>query len=86
MHCTIGDVRDKVYRKKLKAMPWGQQFRLFRCEVIAAMLPVGDDDLGDSERDSSGRTGFMTRVSAERVVDPGWETRNTSAGLARTRR
>ncbi len=22
MHCTIGDVRDKVHRKELKAMRW----------------------------------------------------------------
>lgn len=33
MHCTIGDVRDKVHRKELKAMRWGQQFRFFRDEV-----------------------------------------------------
>ncbi len=52
MHCTIGDVRDKVHHKQLKAMRWGQQFRFFRDEVIAAMLPVGDDD-GESERDQS---------------------------------
>jgi len=43
MHCTIGDVRDKVHRGELKAMRWGQQFRFFRDEVIASMLPVGED-------------------------------------------
>ncbi|MGA7271932.1 MAG: helix-turn-helix domain-containing protein [Acidimicrobiia bacterium] len=42
MHCTIGDVRDKVHRKELDAMRWGQQFRFFRDEVIAAMRPVSD--------------------------------------------
>ena len=47
MHCTIGDVRDKVHRKELKAMRWGQQFRFFREEVISALLPV--DEGGDSE-------------------------------------
>ncbi|HZD23351.1 MAG TPA: helix-turn-helix domain-containing protein [Acidimicrobiia bacterium] len=53
MHCTIGDVRDKVHRKELKAMRWGQQFRFFRDEVIAAMLPVSDDEEDDAERDES---------------------------------
>jgi excisionase family DNA binding protein len=52
MHCTIGDVRDKVHRKELKAMRWGQQFRFFRDEVIAAMLPVGDQE-DDTELDAS---------------------------------
>jgi excisionase family DNA binding protein len=47
MHCTIGDVRDKVHRKELKAMRWGQQFRFFRDEVIAAMRPV--EDLEDED-------------------------------------
>jgi excisionase family DNA binding protein len=51
MHCTIGDVRDKVHRKELKAMRWGQQFRFFREEVIDAMLPVGDDRQDDTQRD-----------------------------------
>ncbi len=32
MHCTIGDVRDKVHRGEL-------QFRFFRDEVIAALRP-----------------------------------------------
>jgi excisionase family DNA binding protein len=49
MHCTIGDVRDKVHNKQLKAMRWGQQFRFFREEVFDAMLRVGDED--DTESD-----------------------------------
>ena len=40
MHSTIGDVRDKVHRGELRAVRWGQQFRFFRDEVIAAMVPV----------------------------------------------
>ncbi len=44
MHCTIGDVRDKVHRKELPAMRWGQQFRFFRDEVIATMIPVDPDE------------------------------------------
>jgi len=51
MHCTIGDVRDKVHNKQLKAMRWGQQFRFFREEVFDAMLRVGDE--GDTESDQS---------------------------------
>jgi excisionase family DNA binding protein len=51
MHCTIGDVRDKVHNRQLKAMRWGQQFRFFREEVFDAMLRVGDED--DTERDQS---------------------------------
>jgi len=43
MHCTIGDVRDKVHRKELNAMRWGQQFRFFRDEVIAVMRPVNNE-------------------------------------------
>jgi hypothetical protein len=46
MHCTIGDVRDKVHRKELRAMRWGQQFRFFREEVIAALMPA--DEEGES--------------------------------------
>ncbi|HWB90084.1 MAG TPA: helix-turn-helix domain-containing protein [Acidimicrobiia bacterium] len=53
MHCTIGDVRDKVHNKQLKAMRWGQQFRFFREEVLAAMLPVDEGEGGDSGRDAS---------------------------------
>lgn len=44
MHCTIGDVRDKVHAKKLPAMRWGQQFRFFRDEVIAAMQRVDETE------------------------------------------
>jgi excisionase family DNA binding protein len=51
MHCTIGDVRDKVHHRQLKAMRWGQQFRFFREEVFDAMLRVGEED--DTERDQS---------------------------------
>ncbi|MCH7670118.1 MAG: helix-turn-helix domain-containing protein [Acidobacteria bacterium] len=44
MHCTIGDVRDKVHRKELPAMRWGQQFRFFRDEVIATLVPVDSEE------------------------------------------
>jgi excisionase family DNA binding protein len=40
MHCTIGDVRDKVHRNELPAMRWGQQFRFFRDEVLATLQRV----------------------------------------------
>ena len=61
MHCTIGDVRDKVHRGELRALRWGQQFRFFRDEVITAMVPVEpggptfEDDTapGDMERDET---------------------------------
>ena len=56
MHCTIGDVRDKVHSKKLPAMRWGQQFRFFRDEVLEAMQRVGepgDDDDGAGETPES---------------------------------
>ncbi len=45
MHCTIGDVRDKVHNGELPAVRWGQQFRFFREEVVAALedVPVGAD-------------------------------------------
>ncbi len=49
MHCTIGDVRDKVHRKELDAMRWGQQFRFFRDEVIAAMQPVEEAEEQESD-------------------------------------
>jgi excisionase family DNA binding protein len=49
MHCTIGDVRDKVHRKELNAMRWGQQFRFFRDEVIAAMRPVDEAEVQESD-------------------------------------
>ena len=44
MHCTIGDVRDKVHRGEVPAMRWGQQFRFFRDEVIATMIPVDSEE------------------------------------------
>jgi excisionase family DNA binding protein len=44
MHCTIGDVRDKVHRGEVPAMRWGQQYRFFREEVLASMKPVTADD------------------------------------------
>ncbi len=56
-HCTIGDVRDKVHRKELPAMRWGQQFRFFRDEVIDAMQRVDDlpaledEDVDDQTED-----------------------------------
>lgn len=53
MHCTIGDVRDKVHNKQLKAMRWGQQFRFFRDEVIAAMQRVDDEPDEEVRRDES---------------------------------
>ena len=58
MHCTIGDVRDKVHSKELKAMRWGQQFRFFREEVIAAMRRVDDEDidLEDEDEDAPDET------------------------------
>ena len=51
MHCTIGDVRDKVHRKELKAMRWGQQFRFFRDEVIAAMTRVDSEETSDEDEE-----------------------------------
>jgi excisionase family DNA binding protein len=61
MHCTIGDVRDKVHRRELPALRWGQQFRFFRDEVIATMTrvepeePSGEDEdlLDDTGRDEA---------------------------------
>lgn len=54
MHCTIGDVRDKVHRKELRAMRWGQQFRFFRDEVIATMTPVTEDNLQEPSEEPGG--------------------------------
>ena len=54
MHCTIGDVRDKVHRKELRAMRWGQQFRFFRDEVIATMTPVTNTDLEEQPEETGG--------------------------------
>jgi len=52
MHCTIGDVRDKVHRGELNALRWGQQFRFFREEVIAALKPYrAGDPLPEEESD-----------------------------------
>jgi excisionase family DNA binding protein len=51
MHCTIGDVRDKVHNKELKAMRWGQQFRFFREEVLAAMQRVDIEESDSTEGD-----------------------------------
>jgi excisionase family DNA binding protein len=50
MHCTIGDVRDKVHRKELPAVRWGQQFRFFRDEVLATLQRVGEATEGDTEQ------------------------------------
>ena len=49
MHCTIGDVRDKVHRGELPAVRWGQQFRFFREEVLAALEEVleGEEGIAD---------------------------------------
>jgi excisionase family DNA binding protein len=55
MHCTIGDVRDKVHAKKLPAMRWGQQFRFFRDEVIEAMTRVDEPESVEEQR--SGQPG-----------------------------
>lgn len=55
MHCTIGDVRDKVHRGELRALRWGQQFRFFRDEVIAALIPMEPDQpaSGDTDQDET---------------------------------
>ena len=37
LHCTIGDVRDKVHAGDLPAIRWGQQFRFFRDEILAKL-------------------------------------------------
>lgn len=57
MHSTIWDVRDKVHRGELPAVRWGQQFRFFREEVLAAMTrfqpgnttPVEESKSADDE-------------------------------------
>lgn len=54
MHSTIGDVRDKVHRKELKAMRWGQQFRFFRDEVLATLQRVGDEADDELETGTGG--------------------------------
>lgn len=55
MHSTIGDVRDKVHRGDLPAVRWGQQFRFFREEVLAAMtrFQPGDTTPADEQPDST---------------------------------
>jgi len=59
MHCTIEDVRDKVDRKELPAVRWGQQFRFFRVrffrdEVIATLQRVGEESEDDNRPDRDG--------------------------------
>lgn len=56
MHCTIGDVRDKVHRKELEAMRWGQQFRFFRDEVIATMTRVDSEETSDEAEEQPEET------------------------------
>jgi excisionase family DNA binding protein len=51
MHSTIGDVRDKVHRGELPAVRWGQQFRFFREEVLAAMTRFQPGDATPSEEE-----------------------------------
>lgn len=41
LHCTIGDVRDKIRSGDLPAIRWGQQFRFFRDEVLATLEDSG---------------------------------------------
>ena len=53
MHCTIGDVRDKVHRGDLPAMRWGQQFRFFREEVIDTMQRVDTNAEERTEEDEA---------------------------------
>ena len=56
MHCTIGDVRDKVHRGELPAMRWGQQFRFFRDEVIATMTRVDSEEASDEDEEQPEET------------------------------
>ena len=55
MHSTIGDVRDRVHRGDLPAVRWGQQFRFFREEVLAAMtrFQPGDEVPPEEEPESA---------------------------------
>ncbi len=53
MHCTIGDVRDKVHRGELRALRWGQQFRFFRDEVVATLTRVDATQPDDTDEDES---------------------------------
>lgn len=52
MHSTIGDVRDKVHRGELPAVRWGQQFRFFREEVLAAMTRFQPGDMTPTDEES----------------------------------
>jgi excisionase family DNA binding protein len=47
MQSTIGDVRDKVHRRELPALRWGQQYRFFRDEVIDTLSRVEPDNTPD---------------------------------------
>ena len=51
MHSTIWDVRDKVHRGELPAVRWGQQFRFFREEVLAAMKRFQPGDATPAEEE-----------------------------------
>jgi excisionase family DNA binding protein len=51
MHSTIWDVRDKVHRGDLPAVRWGQQFRFFREEVLAAMTRFQPGDATPAEEE-----------------------------------
>lgn len=53
MHSTIWDVRDKVHRGELPAVRWGQQFRFFREEVLAAMTRFQPGDTTPVEESKS---------------------------------
>lgn len=54
LHCTIGDVRDKVHRGEIDAVRWGQQFRFFRDDVIKALKPYKPGEaLPEEERDEA---------------------------------
>lgn len=53
MHSTIWDVRDKVHNGQLPAVRWGQQFRFFREEVLAAMTRFQPGDTTSAEESKS---------------------------------
>jgi excisionase family DNA binding protein len=55
MHCTIGDVRDKVHRGELRAVRWGQQFRFFRDEVLAALKPYHPGEVLPADETDEGQ-------------------------------
>lgn len=54
LHCTIGDVRDKVHRGEVRAVRWGQQFRFFREDVINALVPYSPGDAMPAEEADGG--------------------------------